>query len=627
MNDAEASLGNRLYGFRRQRGWSLEAMGGAAGATKATIQRWENGTAKPSALQAQRLLELGFELLSDEDTNLGSIPMLRQRVAAGGDLSRHLSELRSESHLPFRFADETREIVPSPYVVNGPPNQRDFLHALIALQEKDEVPSELPWQIYRRRLSLVELTDGSTGQLSPNGSLAQLSLLESAEASTQQATSQFLLEAPKPTAYSWSSNYGPHGWHRYVGRFPPHLVRAILNYFAATHSDVVLDPFVGSGTTLVECRLLGIPALGIEISPLSSLIARTKSSFPTDTSVLHNAAIALETFYTSKWKDFVSQHGGRLPGHDDILRREGNSVPQFSNIRRWLTPEALLGVSIVNEFASFQEGYVRDAMLVALSAKLRSIGNVDVDVVRAEYRKEPRKNVDVLKLVRAQLNKMVKSITSSTTSHSGMLGEPGSVRVTEGSILETELPEESVSYVVTSPPYGVESISYLRTHLLSYRCLASHLREDPYSFGDRTIGSEYLPSMIPKVTDFSVSEVSPTYVEFFKGNSSLEGPEKLQTRILMMMKFFEDMFEVAKRLRRWVRRGGQVAFVIGNKKIAEAVIPTDQIIRELFEASGFSCQAVMRQKLKTNNSNSQVPWQERTIQDEYVLLFKKRYSQ
>ncbi len=84
MIDAEASLGIRLREFRKRRGWSLEAMGGATGVTKATVQRWENGTAKPSVVQARRLQDLGLGPLTEEDTNLRSIPMLRQRLAAGG---------------------------------------------------------------------------------------------------------------------------------------------------------------------------------------------------------------------------------------------------------------------------------------------------------------------------------------------------------------------------------------------------------------------------------------------------------------------------------------------------------------------------------------------------------------
>jgi hypothetical protein len=67
-----------------------------------------------------------------------------------------------------------------------------------------------------------------------------------------------------------------------------------------------------------------------------------------------------------------------------------------------------------------------------------------------------------------------------------------------------------------------------------------------------------------------------------------------------------------------------VAFVIGNKLIDQKMIPTDVIVTELFAHHGFDLARSIKHKLKCNNSNSEVPWQERTIQDEFVLIFRKR---
>jgi DNA modification methylase len=55
------------------------------------------------------------------------------------------------------------------------------------------------------------------------------------------------------------------------------MVRALLNILHVRPGDLVLDPFVGSGTTAVESMLLGIDFLGIDISPLCVLIAKVKT--------------------------------------------------------------------------------------------------------------------------------------------------------------------------------------------------------------------------------------------------------------------------------------------------------------------------------------------------------------
>ena len=93
--------------------------------------------------------------------------------------------------------------------------------------------------------------------------------------------------------------------------------------------------------------------------------------------------------------------------------------------------------------------------------------------------------------------------------------------------------------------------------------------------------------------------------------------------IIMMMKFFEDMYGVIERFSVWLKRNGKVAFIIGNKKIGDSIIPTDKIIEEIFNSFGFELNESIAHKLKTNNSNSQVPWQDRIIENEYVLLFQK----
>jgi hypothetical protein len=305
-----------------------------------------------------------------------------------------------------------------------------------------------------------------------------------------------------------------------------------------------------------------------------------------------------------------------------VLTRQGNSIPKFPNVERWFTPEALLGVSIAVEFGLSLESFSRDAMLLALSSKMRSIGNVDVDVVRAEYSKKPRANVDVGRMVVHQLRRMADDVALSVRSHRDLIGPSSNVLLHEASVLDVELGPESIDFVITSPPYGIEAISYLRTHLLSYRSLVAHLHHDPYQTRDKTIGSEYINEKRPSVGQ-DVGEISSTYKTFFAQDA--ERPDSRQlARHAAMRQFFVDIHAVASRLSMWLKDGGQIAFVIGNKRLGERVIPTDVIVKELFASCDLEFLDVISHKLKTNNSNSQVPWQERIIQEESIMLFRRQ---
>lgn len=67
-----------------------------------------------------------------------------------------------------------------------------------------------------------------------------------------------------------------HDWYRFVLSFPPHLVQQYLKTFCVDQASFVLDPFCGTGTTNVECKKHGISSWGIEASPLTHFVSRTK---------------------------------------------------------------------------------------------------------------------------------------------------------------------------------------------------------------------------------------------------------------------------------------------------------------------------------------------------------------
>ena len=583
----------RLQRFRDSLGFTRAAFAAKLGVTSTTLHRWETGSTRPSPTAAEKLQQLGFGLVMEWETNVNSIPRLN---AGKGDAKTgaRVKALRAAAGTTLITHDGDVRVLEAPFVRNGPRDQADFHHRLFELQASSR---KLSRRDLSRRLSMVEQVEG----FGP--------------------TAQHLLETPRQSAVSWGSSYGPHGWHRYVGRFPPHVVRALLNHFGADGTTVVCDPFTGSGTTAVECRLLGIPFVGIEICPLSCMMTRTKAAFPATPGVLDDAAHAFALFYDDRWKTFLGRTDTSSLTHKRVLAREGNPIPPFANIERWFTPAALLGTSIAVEFGMSLDGFSRDATLLALSSKMRSIGNVDVDVVRAEYRKEVRDGVDVGRLVGRQLRKMAIDIRASLDSHEGLIGRPGEIVLHEGSVLDVDLPEKSIDHVITSPPYGVEAISYLRTHLLSYRSLVAYLRHDPYETRDQTIGSEYIPRAIADV-EHNAIRVSSTCRQFFASRNGL-GETKLATRRAAMIQFCEDMLAVGQRLSKWLKDDGQVAFIIGNKRLGEAVIPMDTIITELFAYCDLVLADQIRHKLKTNNSNSQVPWQDRIIQEDSILLFRR----
>lgn len=73
------------------------------------------------------------------------------------------------------------------------------------------------------------------------------------------------------------NQYLTHWIYPYKGKFHPQMIRALLNIMQIKEGEIVLDPFVGSGTAALECQLLGINFIGIDISPLCYLLSRVKT--------------------------------------------------------------------------------------------------------------------------------------------------------------------------------------------------------------------------------------------------------------------------------------------------------------------------------------------------------------
>ncbi|NOZ72241.1 MAG: hypothetical protein GXP38_10065 [Chloroflexi bacterium] len=74
----------------------------------------------------------------------------------------------------------------------------------------------------------------------------------------------------------FKTGYATHGLFPYRGKFHPQMVKAILNVIGIKPGETVLDPMMGSGTTIVEACTIGVNAIGLDISPFCALMARTK---------------------------------------------------------------------------------------------------------------------------------------------------------------------------------------------------------------------------------------------------------------------------------------------------------------------------------------------------------------
>ena len=107
--------------------------------------------------------------------------------------------------------------------------------------------------------------------------LVYFSAFKAPKSEQHQPTRQALLERVKGNRPNrQSTRYSAHGLHEYKGKFNPQIAKALLNIFGVSEGQWVLDPFCGSGTSLVESAHVGVNGIGTDINPLAVYLANAK---------------------------------------------------------------------------------------------------------------------------------------------------------------------------------------------------------------------------------------------------------------------------------------------------------------------------------------------------------------
>jgi len=130
-----------------------------------------------------------------------------------------------------------------------------------------------------------------------------------------------------------------HRWGSYLEDFPPTLVWEKLMNFRIKPDSLVLDPFAGSGTTLITSKMLGINSIGIDVNPVASFISKVKTNWNINISDYKIKAERL----ISELK-FASKELKNIKLKSDFLDHMG-----FIESHQWLKPKTQNAVAFIKE--------------------------------------------------------------------------------------------------------------------------------------------------------------------------------------------------------------------------------------------------------------------------------------
>lgn len=251
-----------------------------------------------------------------------------------------------------------------------------------------------------------------------------------------------------------------HDWYRFVLSFPPHLVRSYVANFGLTRDSVLLDPFCGTGTSLVECKKLGIPSIGLEAHPMTAFAAGVKVDWTPDPTRLISHAEKIAVLTSAKLSrqgvpDTPLSAGTRKPRVSlRTLEPEKDALLLTGSI----SPRPLHKTLVLLETLEKHKDDQADAheRLALARALVSTIANVrfgpEVGVT------PPKTDAAVVASWLANVRTMARDLARVHD----LRGTEASVRLTDSRNGSRVLRRGSVSAVITSPPYPNEK-DYTRT--------------------------------------------------------------------------------------------------------------------------------------------------------------------
>lgn len=365
-----------------------------------------------------------------------------------------------------------------------------------------------------------------------------------------------------------------HGWLRLTPAYSVQLVRELLE--RRPRPDLpVLDPFCGTGTTLVACAELGIACQTVDINPFLRWLAQAKSRAYTKTDLRSASQLVGEMARAA------SSGRGRA------------WVPSLHQIEKWWDDATLAGLSRAFAVLAERRGKARDLAALAFCRALVDAGNVSFRHQSMSFGARSR-GADVAASLSAAFEALQPAAAAALrpTASKVWLGDSRK--------LPELLTNSSCGAVITSPPY-VNRMSYIR-ELRPYMYWLGFL-SDGRAAGEldwRAIGGTW------GVATSKLTRWRPESKLELSGLSALVRRIERDSPVLAryVERYFCDMDEHVAGMVQVLARGGRASYVVGNSKFFDVVVPAEQLFAQLFRRHGLK--AVTTRVLRRRTSKKEL---------------------
>jgi DNA modification methylase len=422
-----------------------------------------------------------------------------------------------------------------------------------------------------------------------------------------------------------------HLTHRYPAKLLAYIPIFILSSSYAEPGDIILDPFAGTGTVLLESlthTYFSRTCYGVEISPLARLIARTKTT-PLNPELL---SVEANTLYETI-KQFK-----KIP-----------VIPDFPNRDFWFRKKVQIdlakAITCIEQMDASPA--VRDFFRVCLSSIIRDVSWADPKVappVKLNSAKFPRQrraaierllakksSANVLTYFRRAIEKNIARM-SKLYSTACLLETPTSAEIIwddarsihKGRYIEkgkvdkknpTPL-DDQVGLVITSPPY-INAQKYIRTTKFELWWLGLETETSILELDKQMIGTE-------RIYFDEYKELIP--VENKKADQLLKSIfKKSPERAAIVSRYFREMREIMATVHRLLKPGGYFVLVVGDNTVTDKIVHSHEILAEIAQEKGqFIFESILVDSIRSRGLITKRHETAGVIPEEWVLVLKKQ---
>lgn len=410
---------------------------------------------------------------------------------------------------------------------------------------------------------------------------------------------------------SSAGNFPFHNWYYFVLGYSPEFPDYLIKRDSITHDHFVVDPFNGTGTTLIECKLNDIVSSGIEANDYFVDVARTKLNWGLNAPQLRTIYLEIKKSLLDHLEtiDFSEENSIQKPLFNDqaqvsFLEYDKLHRPEMLS-ERYISKKPFVKLAAIKSVLERQklDDDAFSFFQLAMSSIINPISNVRYGPGFGVGK--PKDDVDVIKVFSTKVERMLADLEIVTTNQ---IKTKASVIHGDARLIDQYYLPNSVDFMITSPPYPGDHEYTKHTRL---ELIFMEYAQDLKQF--RTIKERMIRG---STTNIYKEDNDRKFVDKFKSiqilteiidsrlkeDNATSGFEKLYTKLIW--EYFGGMYRVFQNAYTVLKPGGKFSLLVSDSHAFKMVhIDTANLLAELAIDIGYSDTIIQLWQDKTSTSH------------------------